>query len=546
MRATTSSLMIAISLCLPTAIPASAQQQKEWTWKDRDQRVKSAADLDEILRHKLSEISHDEHWSRIPGLLSGTDLRGAKLGGADLSEADLSGADLSEADLSGADLSQADLSGAKLVGADLSGAKLDGAHLSTAYLLVDVKGADLLGSYLSKMYPYGADLSHADLSGAKLVGADLGDADLTGAKLVGADLSGAKLDGAHLSGANVEDADLSRASLRGADLSRARLGGVHLNGAFLSDADLTGGAFLYDADLSDAHLIGADLQGADLSAALLTHADLSRADLSGTNLSGADVSRSDLSGADLDNADLRVANLSGTLFQPKNLPVLEYVALARGLERMTYGNNPGLLTQLRKQFQDAGYREQERAITCALNRRQAQRDIDTPPYKSSVEGLFKWLAFDLTSEYGFSPGRPLRIVGLLWLLFSLVYAGFIHLRGTSGIYLVGTRSYRGTSYSQALQIRPEPIRTTKWWKKPWLWLGREWHVLRAAMFFSLMSAFNIGFRDINFGRWLRLLTKREYDLNAVGWARTVSGFQSLLSVYFIALWVLTYFGRPFG
>ena len=71
-------------------------------------------------------------------------------------------------------------------------------------------------------------------------------------------------------------------------------------------------------------------------------------------------------------------------------------------------------------------------------------------------------------------------------------------------------------------------------------------MLRAAMFFSLMSAFNISFRDINFGRWLRMLTKREYDLKAVGWARTVSGFQSLVSVYLIALWVLTYFGRPFG
>jgi hypothetical protein len=47
-------------------------------------------------------------------------------------------------------------------------------------------------------------------------------------------------------------------------------------------------------------------------------------------------------------------------------------------------------------------------------------------------------------------------------------------------------------------------------------------------------------------RLLQMATKREYDLKAVGWARTVSGFQSLLSVYLIALWVLTYFGRPFG
>ena len=163
-----------------------------------------------------------------------------------------------------------------------------------------------------------------------------------------------------------------------------------------------------------------------------------------------------------------------------------------------------------------------------------------------VEGVFKWIAFDLTCDYGFSPGRPLRIVLWLWLFFSFVYAFFIHRRGRSGIYLVGTRWSRGKSNMQAIQIRPRALRGAKCWKLPFLWLRREWRVLRAAMFFSLMSAFNIGFRDINFGRWLRLLTKREYDLKAVGWARTVSGFQSLLSVYLIALWVLSYFGRPFG
>jgi len=233
---------------------------------------------------------------------------------------------------------------------------------------------------------------------------------------------------------------------------------------------------------------------------------------------------------------------------------------------MRYNHNPGPLTQLRKQFQDAGYREPERAITCALNRHDAdtsrlraylaekwksvRRRHFNPgnimPFRSFVEGAFKWIAFDLTCQYGFSPGRPLRIVLLLWLFFSAVYAAFMHRPGKSGIYLVGTRLWRGKSNRQAIQIRPRVLPAAKWWKVPFLWLRREWRVLRAAMFFSLMSAFNIGFRHINFGRWLRLLTRREYDLKAVGWARTVSGFQSLLSVYLIALWVLSYFGRPFG
>jgi hypothetical protein len=259
--------------------------------------------------------------------------------------------------------------------------------------------------------------------------------------------------------------------------------------------------------------------------------------------------------------------VSGALFEPKNLPRMESIALAHGLELMTYATNPGPLTLLRKQFQDAGYREQERAITYDLNRHDAQparlrsslraesnralgrpfEEDDLMSLDSFLEVGFKWIAFDLTCQYGLTPGRPLRIGLWLWLFFALVYAVFIHRPGPSGIYFVATHeSEEGGTRTRRRQIRPRAIGATKWWKLPFRWLGREWRVLRAALFFSLMSAFNIGFRDINFGRWLRLLTRREYDLKAKGWARTVAGFQSLLSVYLIALWVLTYFGRPFG
>ena len=166
------------------------------------------------------------------------------------------------------------------------------------------------------------------------------------------------------------------------------------------------------------------------------------------------------------------------------------------------------------------------------------------PLKSFVEATFKWLAFDLTCEYGLSPGRPLLIVGFFGLMSWVIYLVFMHRPGKSGICFVA-QSWRRNS-TRIVQIRPRAIRPQKRWRIPFLWLRWEWRVVRAAGLFSLMSAFNIGFRDINFGRWLRLLTKREYDLKAVGWARTASGFQSLLSVYLIALWVLTYFGRPFG
>src|SRR5208337_4371486 len=122
-RATASSLLIAILLCLSAAIPTSAQQQEGWTWKDRGGKVRSRADLDEILK---------QH-----GLWFGS---GKKSGTrADLSEADLSGASLSHANLRAADLS-----GANLGKANLSGAYLFGANLSKAWLI----DADLSGAFL--------------------------------------------------------------------------------------------------------------------------------------------------------------------------------------------------------------------------------------------------------------------------------------------------------------------------------------------------------------------------------------------------------------
>ena len=83
-------------------------------------------------------------------------------------------------------------------------------------------------------------------------------------------------------------------------------GKVLLAGEFegIADAICTGGANLYDADLSGANLRNAKLRNADLSGANLRNANLRDADLSGANL--YDV---DLSGADLSGANLRGANL---------------------------------------------------------------------------------------------------------------------------------------------------------------------------------------------------------------------------------------------
>jgi nitric oxide reductase large subunit len=69
--------------------------------------------------------------------------------------------------------------------------------------------------------------------------------------------------------------------------------------------------------------------------------------------------------------------------------------------------------------------------------------------------------------------------------------------------------------------------------------------LRFGLCFSLLSAFHFGWRDLNVGNWIARVQPREYVLRSTGWVRVVSGLQSIISVYLLALSVVTYFGRPF-
>ena len=122
-----------------------------------------------------------------------------------------------------------------------------------------------------------------------------------------------QLDSVNLANADLQDAKLSGANLNGADLSNA-----DLRGARLDYADLRG------ANLSNSNLSGADLRGADLDGAVLH----------GTNLQGADLRSIETSGtrpietnADepTDSRNLIIDQLSKTLtlYQAKQDPDIE-------------------------------------------------------------------------------------------------------------------------------------------------------------------------------------------------------------------------------
>jgi uncharacterized protein YjbI with pentapeptide repeats len=332
--------------------------------------------------------------------------------------------------------------------------------------------------------------------------------------------------------------------------------------ANLDHANLSG------ANLTNAQLTIATLNGALLVNANLTNAKLNLASLTNAILYGANLTDAQLEQADLTGAWVGYANFDRAIFEPKSLPTLSGISQAENLELVTYSHNPAALAQLRKQCEDGGLQEQERKITYALKRREAElsweggtsrelpRGKGTRAILWSSDSILANLAsftlnkifFDWTCQYGMSPGRPLILGVVLWFLCSLLYFVCIHTPGEAGLYRVYSQSIRE---DPSARRRVETISTLSTThssgpRRFFQFFRGECLLLRTSMFFSLMSAFNIGFRDINFGRWLRLLTRQEFDIKAVGWARVIAGWQSLISVYLIALWVLTYFGRPFG
>lgn len=350
-----------------------------------------------------------------------------------------------------------------------------------------------------------------------------------------------------------------------ADLRDANLTGTVLDHALLREADLRG-AILEDAHLEGVNLIGAHLEDAKLVGAHLSGAILMHAQLSGAVMGGADISRANLVGTDLDRTWLYGTDLDGAIFEPESLPDIRGISWAKNLELLTYQDNPSAIVQLRKQFVDNGFREQERKATYVLKRRETELSCERCRSQDLLRGenrailwssdstvancgsfVLNKVFFDWTCQYGMSPGRALSLGVLFWLICSLLYLGFLHTHGEAGLYRVYGSGIRDDA--KAPQVERIALPKNRWSKKSRSVFQRvrdELLLLRTAIFFSLMSAFNIGFRDINFGRWLRLLTRQEFDIKAVGWARVVAGWQSLISVYLIALWVLTYFGRPFG
>ena len=294
----------------------------------------------------------------------------------------------------------------------------------------------------------------------------------------------------------------------------------------------------------------ADLSKASLYSANLSKASLYSANLIGANLSKAYLGEANLIGADLREADLRVSSMRGATFiwAGMCLATLDNLKLKDDLiwgvslisvlgkvgkgsskwlkhlaQSMFEDGKQSILVLFRTSFKETGQRNLKREATYAI---EYGKTYYAPWY-------VKWpkrLLFEWTSGYGLNYLRPLLILSGLIGGFSIPYMISLKRQGQDGIW----KEWESERMRKDLGEN-EPVRLTP----PgfaFFWYG---------LYFSILSAFHIGWRDLNVGSWIARIQPREYTLKATGWVRVVSGVQSLISIYLLALWVLTQFGRPF-
>jgi hypothetical protein len=280
-------------------------------------------------------------------------------------------------------------------------------------------------------------------------------------------------------------------------------------------------------------------------AAILTPSP--RTNLSGADLSSTNLSHADLSQTDVGSAVIAYANVADANYAARSAPPDLYLAGLQGLESISFPEGQEVaLVQLRDLLQKAGLRDLERDATFAIEGGRTKYKIAAwrDNLGGAVDGLFRVVAFDWTTRYGRDPGRALRLIAVLWALLIPIY-GYSMLRFPSpatrrkrkyGIYILfpkdrvevhdGKLDMQGTS-----EVRPLRVSCSA---------AVGW-----SAYFSLLSAFQIGYKEFSVASWLTRAQPQEFSLGAVGWVRVISGAQSLLSVYLFAMWLLTYFGRPF-
>jgi hypothetical protein len=192
------------------------------------------------------------------------------------------------------------------------------------------------------------------------------------------------------------------------------------------------------------------------------------------------------------------------------------------------------LIRWRKGLQDKGYSHYAKQLTVALESGTLSEALNSDSYLEIMGGVMRFIILGFTTSYGLYLSRALFLLLGVSILFSLFYWRVIaagRRSTTGGIYrvLADDRIVPGKGGYKLLKKKAQ--RVTLRWNKAYPY----------ALLFSAVSAFQLGWKDINIGAWISRLQRREFSLVSVGWVRTVAGIQTLISLGLLVIWVLALF-----
>ena len=345
----------------------------------------------------------------------------------------------------------------------------------------------------------------------------------------------AVLSGINMTGAVLTEVNLALADMRGANTAYADMRGANLRAANLS------GATLDEANLEAADLHMATLRGADLSGANLAQANLERADLGGADLTGANLTKTSFIGS----------YMAHVVFEPATLPDVSAFERATGLHTLRYVSSDHALIGLRDAFERHGMQAQAREVTYAIRRNQRVHAWDSAEFFPKAVSLANLLLFEVPAGYGLYPGRPLYLLGMLVLVFTIPYMLALF-RGK--VIQTGSRK-KGLRTQQGDEILCRAVSATPRLLQPHLRQHVRGRLMRRLMrlvdamivglYVSLMSCVDSGWRALGRESLHRRVLPRQHSIIAGRWIRILTSVQAMISLYLIGLWLVIYFGRPF-
>lgn len=399
------------------------------------------------------------------------------------------------------------------------------------------------------------------------------DAEIEYACLVNSEIQAGLLNRTIMIGTNLKNSKLGgsewvKAKMTGVILQNTDLQSAILEEAFLNEAKISN-ANLRDANLEKANLTGADLSGSDLSKANLSNAILKNANLTGAILKGTKINHTDFSGANLTNVifepDIEPLFKLDDQYQIKeiNVPIIKSFVTVIGLSTLKFETDTSALYILEKKLRESGLLKPARQVFSSIQRSTYRTNYIANTPLDYFKQFFIWLALDFTNSYGSEPIKPLGILLILILIFSLVYSyqllnqfdknsaiwiisqepnkereKFIRINGRLLFLSPFTSGFLGGIYNlvkkgfECINIRdisyPHKIAVSLYW-------GLSFSLIST---FSIISTFTIALAEFEISDWIAILQPKYILFKSTGIVRMIAGIQSLFSAYLLMLWII--------